>query len=88
MGFPNPSPTNERFEGSTSHIRLHVWDDGYCETADEPSGLRVFYLRKSDNLDVTKVMERLVRLANCRGFNVTVTPYEADLQHELSREEL
>jgi hypothetical protein len=29
-----------------------------------------------------------VRLANCCGFNITVTPYKADLRHELSQEEL
>jgi hypothetical protein len=88
MGFLNPSLTNKRFKGSTSHIRLHAWDDGYCKTADEPSGLRVFYLRKSNDLHVMKVMEQLVRLANCCGFNITVTPYKADLRHELSQEEL
>jgi hypothetical protein len=55
MGFLNLNPTNKRFEGSRSHIRLHAWGDGYCKTANELSDLRVFYLEKSNNLDVIRV---------------------------------
>jgi hypothetical protein len=54
MQFPNPSPTNEGFEGDASPMGLHARGYGYCETANEPRDPKAFCLRKVDDLEVGK----------------------------------